>query len=236
MIPLPPGPDRAPLHVQAPAPAKPSAARQILWLMLAVVFGVPLFLASWIGLIFLGEDLNWGLSANEVFAWEIAAVVTLFLWPLAIRGSHRQFWHNRGRRPDEVAEWGSEPTAPVPKIPLSWGQRLGRAAVVVLGGAGILAICGPQEVSLLVLRALGVVSIGPSSLWGALQLVTFLLLMAMLLPVMALTERALRKHPRGSQARFRLEVQQHWYLAAVTAWVICVAMGLMFAWLILAYL
>ena len=107
---------------------------------------------------------------------------------------------------------------------------------MLLGGTGILAICGPQEVSLLVLRALGVVSIGPASLWGALQLVTFLLLMALFLPVLALTERSLRKYPHGSEERFRLEVQQLWYLAAVTAWVICVAMGLMFAWLVVAYL
>ena len=236
MIPPSSGPGEAPSHAQAAPPARPSAARQILWLMLLVVIGVPAMLGSWIGLVLLGADLDWGLSANQVFAWELAAVVAVVLWPPAIRGSQRQFWHQRGRRPDQVTAWGSEPTAPVPKIALSWGERFGRAALVLLGGVGILAICGPQEVSLLALRALGVVSIGPASLWGALQLVTFLLLMALLLPVMALTERSLRRHPRGSEERFRLEVQQHWYLAAVTAWVICVAMGLMFAWLVLAYL
>ncbi|MDP5228184.1 MULTISPECIES: hypothetical protein [Arthrobacter] len=217
-------------------PRKPSAARQILWLMLLVVTGVPLLLGAWIGLVLLGEDRGWGQSANQVFAWEIAAMMALVLWPLAIRGSHRQFWHNRGRRPHEVAEWGSEPTAPVPKVPLRPGQWIGRATVVVLGGAGILAVSGPQEVTLLILRALGVESIGPDSVWGALQLVTVLLLMGLLLPVMALTERSVRRHPKGSQERFRLEVQQHWYLAAVTAWVISVAMGLMFSALILAYL
>lgn len=226
-----------------PASPAPSASatgtspvRQILWLMLTVVVGVPAFIGSWIGLLFLGEHLDWGLSADQVFAWELAAVVAVVLWPLAIRGALRQFWHQRGRRPDQVTAWGSEPTTPAPRVPLSVGQRFARVAVVLLGGAGILAICGPQEVSLLVLRALGVVSIGPASLWGALQLVTVLLLMALFLPVLALTERSLRRHPHGSEERFRLEVQQHWYLAAVTAWVICVAIGLMFAWLVVAYL
>ncbi|MFJ3959203.1 hypothetical protein [Arthrobacter sp. NPDC090010] len=227
-----PGPDPA----GQPLPAPSSKTRQLLWLALTVLLGVPLLLAGWIALIFLAEQLGWDIGPNQIFAWEIAALVALLLWPLAIRGSLRQFWHNRGRRPDQVAEWGSEPTAPVPTVPLNWGQRLGRVLVMFLGGAGLLAICGPQEVSLLVLHALGAVSVGPNSLWKALQLVTFLLLLALLLPLIALTERSLRKHPKGSQGRFRLEVQQHWYLAAVTAWVICVAMGLMFSWLILAYL
>lgn len=218
----------------------PAAPRTTLaawvWAVIAVVVGVPLVLAAWIGLILLGEGLGWGLTANEVFAWLLAAVVAVGLWPFAVHGSHRQLWHYRDRRPGERIRWGSEPTSPAPRVRWTAGELLARVAILVLGAVALLAICGPQQVTLALVGGLDAISAGAGSWWAALQLVAFVLTFALALPVLWLSERRLRGIPRDDPEYARRSVVQNWYYAAALAWAISALLGFLFGFLILRHL
>ncbi|MFF2389495.1 hypothetical protein [Agromyces sp. NPDC058104] len=220
----------------APEPTRPSLAKQLLWAGLAVGVGVPLCLGAWIGLVLAGDRLGWGLTADGIFAWLTAALVALVLWPIAIRGARRQLWHARGRRPGEPVRWGAEPTAPVPKEQLSARERWARAAIVTIGAVTLLALCGPQPVTLALLDGLDAASAGARSWWLALQFGAFLLMLAVVLPVVRATDRVIRRHERDDPARERLELAQSWYLGAAIAWVMCAIVGFLIAFLILRYL
>ncbi|GAA1781185.1 hypothetical protein [Agromyces lapidis] len=220
----------------APEPTRPSLAKQLLWGGLAVGVGVPLCLGAWIGLVLAGDRLGWSLTADGIFAWLMAALVALLLWPIAIRGSQRQFWHFRGRRPGEPVRWGAEPTAPVPKVRLTAGDRWVRAAIALVGALSLLAICGPQAVTLALLGALDAASAGARSWWLALQLGAFIVMLALVFPVLWATERAIRRRPDDDPARERLELAQSWYLGAALAWVMCAIVGFLISFMILRYL
>lgn len=221
---------------QAPERTSRPAVRTLVLVAVLVMVAVPLVIAAWIGLILLAERLGWGLTANEVFAWLLAAIVALVLWPLAVRGANRQLWHFRDRRPGSEIRWGSEPTRAVPKVPLAPGERLARAAILVIGALALFAICGPQQVTLALLGALEVASAGVRSWWLALQLAAFLLTFALMLPVLWITDRALRRVPRDDPRRFALEVKQNWYLAAALGWAMCALLGFVFEYLVLTRL
>ncbi|WP_460799197.1 hypothetical protein [Microbacterium sp. GXF0217] len=202
----------------------------------AVIVVVPAVLAAWIGLLFLAEHLHLDLTANEVFAWLIAAIVALVLWPVTLLATHRLFWAHRQRRfgdPDP-AKSGIRP--PVPKGRIAPGDRLGRVAVVVLGGLALLLISGSQEITALLTFGIGAASSGPRSAWLLLQLVVFLLLFALFLPVLWLADRTLKTVPPADPRRQGLQIRQDWYLAAVTAWVACLVLGYLFAYLVLTRL
>jgi hypothetical protein len=205
------------------------------WTIAAVVVGVPLVIAAWIGLILLGERFELGLTANDVLSWLIAAVVALGLWPLAIRGSHRQLWHYRGRRPGEKIRWGTEPTAPVPRVRWTVGEQFARVVILVLGAVALLALCGPQ-VTLALAGGLDLISAGVRSWWSALHLVAFVLTFALALPVLWLSDRRLRGIPRDDPEFARRSVVQNWYYAAALAWAMSVLLGFLFGFMILRYL
>ncbi|MGX5695405.1 hypothetical protein ACWKWP_04335 [Agromyces soli] len=221
---------------QTPPATRRSTRLAWVWAVAAVAIGVPLVLWAWIGLILLGEQLELGLTANEVLAWLIAAVVALGLWPLAIRGSHRQLWHFRDRRPGEKIRWGAEPTAPVPRVRWAAGELLARVAIIVIGAILLFAICGPQQVTLALAGGLDAISAGTRSWWGALQLVAFVLTFALALPVLWLSERRLRGIPRDDPEYARRAVVQNWYYAAALAWGMSALLGFLFGFMILRYL
>ena len=198
--------------------------------------GVPLCLGAWIGLVLAGDRLGWSLTADEVFSWLVAALVALLLWPIAIRGAQRQLWHFRGRPPGEPVRWGSEPTAPVPKESPAAGERWARAAIVTIGAVSLLAICGPQAVTLALLDGLDAARAGPRSWWLALQFGAFILMLAVVVPVLWATERRIRRRPRDDPGRERLELAQSWYLGAALAWAMCAIVGFLIAFMILRYL
>lgn len=51
----------------------------------------PLGLGIWIGLLFLSDYWNWGTSSGQIFAWEMAFFLAIFIWPLSVRSISRQF-------------------------------------------------------------------------------------------------------------------------------------------------
>ncbi|UOQ90232.1 hypothetical protein MUN74_04745 [Agromyces endophyticus] len=217
-------------------PARRSVAKQLAWAALAVGVGMPLCLGAWIGLVVLGARLDWPFTANEIFAWLAAALVALVLWPITAYGAQRQVWHFRARRPDESMRWGAEPTAPVPKVPLTVGERWARAAILFVGAAALLAICGPQQVTLALLGALDAASAGARSWWLALQFGAFLLMAALIVPVLWLTDRRVRRLPADSSERTRFAVVQAWYLGAAIGWVMSAVVGFVIALMIVRYL
>ena len=210
--------------------------RKLVIAFAVVVVGVPLMLAAWIGLIFLAEHLGMSVTANEVFAWLIAAVVALVLWPITVRATHRLFWGQRQRRLGHQPPAKNVPGPPVPKVRATPGDVLGRIAVIVLGALALLVISGSQEITALLTVGIGSASGGPRSAWLLLQLAVFLLLFALFLPTLWLTDRALRSVPPADPRRTALEIRQDWYLAAVTAWVACLVSGYLFAYLVLTRL
>ncbi|MGW8484388.1 hypothetical protein ACWGJP_14745 [Microbacterium sp. NPDC055903] len=218
-------------------PARPpSAGRQVLIVLVCVVIVVPLAIGAWIGLILLAERLELDLTANEVFAWMLAAVVAFLLWPLTLAATRRLFWANRLRKPGDAVPVMGTPLPSVPRIEVTIGDRLTRIAVFVLGALGLLVISGSQEITAVLTDGLGSVSSGSRSAWLALQLAVFLLLFALLFPVLWATDRMLKRVPRDDPRRRALEIRQDWYLAAVTAWVACLVLGYLFAYLILTRL
>lgn len=229
--------DAVPGAPATPATPRPrSALQQLLWAMLAVFVGVPIILFGWIGLVLLGDRLGWELTADGIFAWITAALIAFLLWPLAVHGSHRQLWHHRGAKPGQPVRWGEEPTAPAPKVELTVGERWTRVAVLVIGAASLLALCGPQPITLAVLHALDGASAGGRSWWLALQLGAFIVMFALLMPLLAYGERSLARFEQGDPERARREVVQHWYFAAVIGWVMSALVGLVIAELVLRYL
>jgi len=202
----------------------------------AVVVVVPVALAAWIGLIFLADRFEMDLTANEVFAWLIAAVVAFVLWPITLRATRRLFWRQRHRRIGDPDPAEDVPGPPVPKVRVTPGDRLGRITVVIVGGLALLLISGSQEVTTLLTVGIAAASSGPRSAWLLLQLAVFLLLLALFFPVLWLTDRTLRSVLPADPRRQALEVRQDWYLAAVTAWVACLVLGYVFAYLVLTRL
>ncbi|MBW8762546.1 MAG: hypothetical protein JF592_08160 [Microbacterium sp.] len=219
----------------APTSAR-GTGRMVLITVTAVVVFVPAMLAAWIGLIFLAERVDMDLTANEVFAWLIAAIVALVLWPITLRATRRQFWAQRQRKLGNPDPAKNVPGPPVPKVRIATGDLLGRVAVVILGALALLLISGSQEITTLLTLGIGAASSGPRSAWLLLQLAVFLLLFALFLPVLWLTDRTLRRVPPADPRRRALEIKQDWYLAAVTAWVACLVLGYLFAYLVLTRL
>ncbi|WP_424936543.1 MULTISPECIES: hypothetical protein [Bacteria] len=217
-------------------PSTRSTGKMLLIAVAVVAVGVPFVLAAWIGLIFLAEHLELNLTANEVFAWLLAVIVASVLWPIALRATHRLFWGQRQRKLGGPDPAKGVPGPPVPKVGVTRGDRLGRITVVVLGGLALLVISGSQEITALLTVGIGSASSGPRSAWLLLQLAVFLLLFALFLPALWLTDRVLRKVPRTDPRRMALEIRQDWYLAAVTAWVMCLMLGYLFAYLVLTRL
>lgn len=212
-------------------PALLPAHRQLLWAALAVLVGVPAVLGLWIGLVLLADRIGVDMSANQVFAWILATIVALLLWPLMVRALNRWFWHRR-TRPDDAVGPGTR-TAPPPRVPLGAGTAALRIAVLVIGALALLLVCGPQEVAAAISGAIGSASAGPASAWALVQLGAFLLTMALLLPVLLLTDRVLRRTPADSPDRLAVELRQNWYAAAATAWAAAAVMGFLFANLVL---
>ena len=208
----------------------------ILVTAVAVVVAVPAVLGAWIGLIFVAEGLDADLTANEVFAWLIAAVVAFVLWPLARRTAHRHFWAQRQRELGDPASGSAASGSPVPKVAVTAGDRWGRISVLVLGALALLVISGSQEITALLTVGIGSASGGPRSAWLLLQLAVFLLLFALFLPTLWLTDRALRGVPPSDPRRLALEVRQDWYVSAVTAWVACLLIGYTLGYLVLTRL
>ena len=210
-----------------------SPGRTVL-VVVSVAVGVPALLAAWIGLLFLAEGAGLSMTANEVFAWLLATLVALVLWPLSLRTTYRLFGSERQRRLGEPRPPRGAPLSPAPST--APGDRLGRIAVVALGAIALVLICGSQQVTALLTQGIGAASSGPRSAWLLLQLAVFVLLFALFLPVLGLTDRALRHVALADPRRQVLEARQHWYLAAVTAWVTCLVLGYLLAYLVLTRL
>lgn len=238
----PPGPSEAAgiVAVMTPpdsaAPVGPSRVARIAIAVGAVVVGVPALLAAWIGLIFLFERLGLSITANELLGWLIAVVVAVLLWPLALRATIRMFWNSRQHPRGTPARWGSERLPAPPRVAVGPGDRALRIVVLILGGLGLVAVCGPSRIPLALLSGLDAVSSGGRSWWAALQLGAFVLVFALMLPTLWITGRALRTVPRDDPRRLGLELRQTWYASASTAWVICALLGMVFAWLVITRL
>lgn len=212
------------------------SAGRIVMVVLIVALGVPLGLGAWIGLVLLADRLNVDISADEIFSWMIAAATALLLWPLAMWGLRRQLWQRRSTAAGDEGPWGGGPAPAVPAVRLTAGDVAGRAAVVIVGGAALFLLCGSRPITILLLQALASGSAGTRSAWTLLQLAAFLLTMAVALPTLIITDRALRRVPPGAPGRLALEQRQNWYYAAAVSWVACLLVGFIFSSLVLTRL
>lgn len=211
-----------------------SALRTVVILVASIFVAVPALLFLWIGLVLWLDDASAEVSANQIFAWMIAAIVAVVLWPITLNAFHRMM-HDASVNPRSEGRLGRK----YPRVPSGeWtvAQQFGRGLIVVLGGIALLAVCGPQEITLALLRGISAISPGERVSWASLQFLAFVFVMITLLPGFLLMDRQLRRLPRDDPGRPALQVRQSWYLGATLAWVACVMLGFLFGWAILATL
>lgn len=197
----------------------------------AVFVVVPLLLCAWVWLVarLVGAPGS-TITADQVLAWICAALVGLVLFPLAITANRRWLSHAARQPLSAPISWGGEPTPPPQAPPSTVWARLARAALVLLGAVGVLAICGPLEVSAAVWGVVSQAGAGPRSRGAFFQSAATLTLAVALVAIMAVEALTARGPAAARRARWT------WYYAICVAWVQSTAFGLGIAWCVLRFL
>ncbi|WJM14649.1 hypothetical protein [Microbacterium arborescens] len=198
----------------APATAP---ARRPLRTALGIIAAFVLFvatMAAWIGGLIAFNALGIPMTGVEWLGWVIAGLIAAAVWPLAGRRAHREFWARQHH--------GATP----PRAPATTPDRVLRILVMIIGAAGLVALCGPRNITLALAEAWQIIAPGGRSSSALLQLIGLLLCFALMVPPMLITQRSLRRTPRDHPDRLGLELRQNWYVSAATAWVCCLLLGL----------
>lgn len=188
-------------------------ARRIVALGL-VVGGIGSLFAAWIGGLLVFRVLGIAIEGDEWLAWVLAGFVAVVLWPIVRHRAHVDSWR-RGHG-------GARP----PRRRITGPDLAVRSLVLLVGAAGLLALCGPRGVVGWLSTLWSVAAPGPSSSGALLQLLALLAAVALMAPAMLLTQRRRRRVARDDPAYVVLEVRQNWYTSAALGWVICLAIGL----------
>ncbi|APF32952.1 hypothetical protein BO218_01005 [Microbacterium paludicola] len=192
-------------------------ARRPLRTALGILAAFVLFfatMATWIGGLIAFHALGIPMQGDEWLGWVLAGLVAVAVWPLAGRRAHREFWaHQHG---------GATP----PKASVTAPDRVLRILVMVVGAVGLVALCGPRNITLALAEAWQIIAPGGRSSSALLQLIGLLLCFVLMVPPMLITQRSLRRTPRDHPDRLGLELRQNWYVSAATAWVCCLLLGL----------
>ncbi|CAL4861269.1 hypothetical protein [Microbacterium sp. MM2322] len=190
----------------------PSPTVQIVIVVLAVGVGVPVGIGTWIGGILLTENLGVPMSPEQVFAWIIAALVGVVLWPLSLRGARRAFSNATGTGPG--------------KATASRGERALRALVVTVGAVALVALCGPRETASTLAMAWEALAIGRRESGLLIQFLSLVLVAILAAPVVFFTHRAAKMLSPDDPRRRVLQEREAWTLAAATAWTVSLGLGL----------
>ncbi|TDL45862.1 hypothetical protein [Microbacterium oleivorans] len=205
-----------------PTSRTPSRAVQVVIVVLAVGVGVPVGIGAWIGGILLAENLGVRMPPEQVFAWIIAALVGVVLWPLSLRGARRGFSNATGGAPGNAAA--------------SRGERALRALIITVGAVALVALCGPRETASTVATAWEALAIGRRESGLLIQLLSLVLVAVLAAPVVLFTHRAARTLSPDDPRRRILQEREAWTLAAATAWTVSLMLGLVLAIAILLWL
>ncbi|WP_147374443.1 hypothetical protein [Microbacterium sp. AG238] len=199
---------------EAPATAP---TRRPLRTALGIIAAFVLFvatMAAWIGGLIAFDALGIPIQGGEWLGWLSAGLIAVAVWPLAGRRAHREFWAHQHH--------GATP----PKVSVTRPDRVLRILVMVIGAAGLVALCGPRNITLALAEVWQIIAPGGRSSNALLQLIGLLLCFVLMVPPMLFTQRSLRRTPRGHPDRLGLELRQNWYVSAATAWVCCLLLGL----------
>jgi len=197
---------------RAAHPSGLSRRARLIIAALAVIGGVPLVLFVWIGAVVLVGAGGIPLSAAQVLAWLLSAIVGVVVWPLALRRARHEFERRQSSR-----------AAPTP----TRADAVARAILVVLGAVAIIALTGPRDIISALADAGATISIGPRENGLLVQLVATILIVIIAAPALILTQRALGRMRADDPRRPRLEERQNWHLAAAVAWVCSLGVGLL---------
>ncbi|WP_144083420.1 hypothetical protein [Microbacterium sp. TS-1] len=198
-------------------------ARRPLRTALGILAAFVLFfatMAAWIGGLVAFHALGIPMQGDEWLGWVIAGLIALAVWPLARRRAHREFWAQQHH--------GAIP----PRASVTTPDRALRILVMVVGAAGLVALCGPRNITLALAEAWQIIAPGGRSSSALLQLIGLLLCFALMVPPMLITQRSLRRTPLDHPDRLSLELRQNWYVSAGTAWVCCLLLGLIMSFVL----
>jgi hypothetical protein len=193
------------------------------WLVLSIVWlvGVLTLFAAWIGVAILR-----GSTERNAAAVALNLVIVFFLAIVGLitmhRGLYRWFWHIDCKRAagklllpgDPGPTFGSEPTAPPPRIAWPWTLRLRHAIIYVAGMLTLLYAFAPYDNQLAIMHFVIAHSAGPSSA-GSLNTLLFGYLPIMVLAMLAmlLTWRQMRRRDAGlldARGKVLLEAEVSW--------------------------
>jgi hypothetical protein len=198
-----------------------------LLLFMAWLAGTILLFAAWIGTGILRGSTNRDAGAVALNLVLVVFLATIFL--LVMHGAmYRWFLHTARKRasgalrPDErEPEFGTEPTAPPPRIEWPWTLRLRHAFMYVVGIATLLYVFASYADQLAIARFIVRHSMGSASA-GSLGSLLFVYLPMVLLSglAMLLTCRQMRRRDAGL-----LDAREKQLLEAETAWLFSFAGG-----------
>ncbi len=206
--------------------------------ILAIV-AFPLLFAAWIGAAFLFQSSgkeSGAVALNLVVTCAVAIAVLILMH----RAIYRWYWHVDRRRAagairsgDPEPRFGSEPTAPPPRIDWPWTLRLRHALFYLIGIMTLLYAFAPYDHQRAIIRFLGAHSAGRASAGSLATFVFGYLPMGVLMALaMALTRRQVRERDAGrldARGRILLEAEVTWLFsfaaAYVTAMLLCRLLG-----------
>jgi hypothetical protein len=192
------------------------------WLVLSLIWlvGVITLFAAWISVAILR-----GSTERDAGAVALNLVIVFFLAIVGLiamhRGLYRWFWHVDRKRAagkllpgDPGPPFGSEATAPPPRIDWPWTLRLRHAVIYVAGMLTLLYAFAPYDNQLAIVHFVIAHSAGPSSA-GSLNTLLFGYLPMGVLAILAmlLTWRQTRRRDAGlldTRGKLLLEAEVSW--------------------------
>jgi ABC-type multidrug transport system fused ATPase/permease subunit len=154
-----------------------------------------------------------------------------------VAANHRWIWYIKNRYPyGHIPEWGSEPTPPVPRIPLTVAQRLLRILILIVGALTLIVICGPLEVTRAIWSAVSFMGNGPASSGAFFQLMIYLIMFALLGALFLADSWLSKRRVLNETDQFAHDLRLNWYTAVITGWIQALLLGLLFAYMVIAYM
>lgn len=203
------------------------------WLVLTAVWFLAfvVLFPAWIAVAILR-----GSTERDAGAVALNLVLTVFIAVVGLivvhRATYRWFWHIDRKRAAGLLrpgasepDYGSELTAPPPRIDWPWSLRLRHALIYIVATATLLYAFAPYENQLAIARFLNAYSAGRTSA-GSLALLTFGYLPMAGLSALAvlLTYRQMRRRDTGL-----LDARQTLLLEAETTWLFSFAAAMVMA-------
>jgi hypothetical protein len=211
----------------------------------ALLLWVLLF-AAWIGIAILrnSTDRDAGAVALNLVSSLCLALVMLFPTHGAI---HRWFWHLERKRAtgllrlgEREPRYGSEPTAPAPRVDWPLAARLRHGLIYLLAVATILYAFAPYEHQLRIVRFVAAHSAGGASAGSLSALLFGYLPMVLTVGIaMLLTHRGMRRLDAGlldQRAALMLRAETVWLFSFAAAFTTTVFLCRIIGGLIVAYL